>query len=187
MGDLGTGVYDAFSFLEKFSADVSRLVAIVEEKLQNKRLIALGDAATFWDHSRAFYAPGQWLPKYIIRHYTEDLEPEAKKLWKAPWLLFFVVYLYPDQFRQPVAAWGSITQDGAKNIWHALNKAGVYSKDPQFLARVPAQEWTNVEDLPDSLSTFKYRSAWLTDLKDAKVVDSMVIEPVSKEAKALRS
>jgi hypothetical protein len=52
---------------------------------------------------------------------------------------------------------------------------------------VPAKEWTNVEDLPDSLSTFKYRSAWLTDLKDAKVVDSVVIEPLSKEAKALRS
>ena len=187
MGDLGTSVYDAFGFLEKFSADVSRLVTIVEEKLKNKRLIALGDASTFWDLSRAFYAPGQWLPKYIIRHYTEDLEPEAKKAWKAPWLLFFVVYLYPDQFRQPVAAWGSITQDGAKNIWQVLKRAEVYSKDPQFLTRVPAKEWTNVEDLPDSLSTFKYRSTWLTDLKDAKTVDSVVIEPLLKEAKALRS
>ena len=111
MSNLGTGVYDAFSFLEKFSSDVSRLVTIVEEKLKNKRLIALGDASTFWDLSRAFYAPGQWLPKYIIRHYTEDLEPEAKKQWKARWLLFFVVYLYPDQFRQPVAACGRVGDD----------------------------------------------------------------------------
>lgn len=187
MSNLGTGVYDAFSFLEKLSADVSKLVTLVEEKLKNKRLIALGDAATFWDHSRAFYAPGQWLPKYIIRHYTEDLEPEAKKAWKAPWLLFFVVYLYPDQFRQPVAAWGSITQDGTKNIWHLLKRAEVYRKDPQFLTRVPAKEWTKVEDLPDSFSNFKYQSTWLTDLKDAKTVDSVVIKTLVKEANTLRS
>ena len=187
MGDLGTGVYDAFSFLEAFSADVSRLVTMVEEKMKNKRFIALGDAATFWDHSRAFYAPGQWLPKYIIRHYTEDIEPELKKNWKVPWLLFFVVYLYPDQFRQPVAAWGSITQDGAKNIMNILKRAEVYRKDPLFLTRVPAKVWTNVEDLPDSLSIFKYQSTWLTDLKDAKTVESVVIEPLLKEVTSLRS
>jgi len=186
MGDLGTGVYDAFSFLETFSAHVSRLVTIVEERLKNKRLIALGDAATFWDHSRAFYAPGQWLPKYIIRHYTEDLAPEDKKPWKVPWLLFFVAYLQPDQFRQPVAVWGSITQDGAKHIGKILNPV-VYRKNPKCLTRVPAKEWINVEDLPDSLSAFKYRSTWLTDLRDEKTVDSVVIEPLLKEAKALRS
>jgi hypothetical protein len=155
--------------------------------LKDKRLIALGDTATFWDHSKAFHAPGQWLPKYIIRHYTEDLEPEAKKLWKTPWLLFFVVYLYPDQFRQPVAAWGSIKQDGNKNVWNLLERVEVYKKDPQFLTRVPSEEWTEVEDLQDSFSVFKYRSTWLTDLKDAKTVDSVVIEPLLKEATALRS
>lgn len=187
MGNLGTGVYDAFSFLEKFSADVSKLVTLVEENLKNKRLIALGDAATFWDHSRAFYAPGQWLPKYIIRHYTEDLEPEAKRAWKAPWLLFFAVYLYPDQFRQPVAAWGSITQAGAKSFWNLLKSAEVYRKDPQFLTSVPATEWTEVKDLPDSFSTFKYQSTWLIELKDAKTVDSLVIEPLVEEASILKS
>ena len=187
MGNLGTGVYDDFSFLEKFSADVSKLVTLVEENLKNERLIALGDAATFWDHSRAFYAPGQWLPKYIIRHYTEDLEPEAKRAWKAPWLLFFAVYLYPDEFRQPVAAWGSITQAGAKSFWNLLKSAEVYRKDPQFLTSVPTKEWTEVKDLPDSFSTFKYQSTWLTELKDAKTVDSVVIEPLVKEANILKS
>ena len=187
MGNLGTSVYEAFNFLEKFSADVSKLVTLVEEKLKNKRLIALGDAATFWDHSRAFYAPGQWLPKYIIRHYTEDLEPEAKKAWKAQWLLFFAVYLYPDQFCQPVAAWGSITQTETKNLWNLLKSAEVYRKDPQFLTRVPAKEWTKVEDLPDYFSTFKYQSTWLTDLKDAKTVDSVVINTLVKEANTLKS
>jgi hypothetical protein len=187
MNNLGTSVYDAFSFLEEFSADLSKLVTLVEEKLKNKSLIALGDAATFWYHSRAFYAPGQWLPKYIIRHYTEDLEPEAKKAWKAPWLLFFVVYLYPDQFRQPVAAWGSVTQSGSKNIWGLLKRVEVYRKDPQFLTRVPAKEWANVHDLPDFFSSFKYRSTWLTDLKDAKTVESLVIKALLEEANTLRS
>jgi hypothetical protein len=187
VNNLGPGVYDAFSFLEKFAADVSKLVTLVEEKLKNKKLIALGDAATFWDHSRAFYLPGQWLPKYIIRHYTEDLEPEAKKAWKAPWLLFFVVYLYPDQFRQPVAAWGSITHNGTKNMWNLLKRGEVYRKDPQFLTKVPAIEWTRAEDLPDTFSTFKYQSTWLTDLKDAMTVDSVVIKTLMNEADILRS
>jgi hypothetical protein len=153
--------------------------------LTNKRLIALGDAASFWDQSRAFYLPGQWLPKYIIRHYTEDLEPEAKKAWKAPWVLFFAVYLYPDRFRQPVAAWGCVTQAGAKNFLSLLKSAEVYRKDPQFLTRVPSNEWTKVEDLSDSLSTFKYQSTWLPDLKDAKTVDNLVIKTLLEEAKIL--
>jgi hypothetical protein len=186
VSDLGASIHDAFIFLDKFSADVSKVVTMVEEKLSNKGLIALGDAATFWDHSRAYYAPGQWFPKYIIRHYTEDLDPETKRQWNAPWLLFFVVYLYPAQFGQPVAAWGRISQMETKNMWYLLKSAEVYRKDPPFLTKVPAREWTDVEGLPDSLESFKYQSVWLTDLKDATTVYTLVIEPLLMEGTALR-
>ena len=104
MSELGESVFDAFNFLNEFLKDVSKLITTVEEKLTNKHLIALGDAATFWDHSRAYYAPGQWMPKYLIRHYTEGIDLESKKHWKVPWLVFFVIYLYPARFRQPVVA-----------------------------------------------------------------------------------
>ena len=186
MSDLGASVYDAFSFLEKFLADVSRLVTTVEEKLENKKLLHIGDAAAFWDLSRAFYAPGQWLPKYIIRHYAEEIGPVAKKQWETPWLLFFAVYLYPDQFRQPVAAWGSISQNGTKNMWNILKRLEIYAQNPNFLTKVPAEEWTSLGELPSALSAFKYQSTLLTDLKDAKTVDSMVIEPLLREALEIR-
>ena len=182
MSELGESIFDAFNFLNKFLKDVSKLITTVEEKLTNKHLIALGDAATFWDHSRAYYAPGQWMPKYIIRHYTEGIDLESKKHWKVPWLIFFVIYLYPARFQQPVAVWGSIVQDEMKNMSKILYKSELYTQNPQFLTVVPANEWITVGEFSKSLSSFKYQSTWLTDLNDSGTIDVNVIQPLLEEA-----
>ena len=186
MSDLGLSVYEAFSFLDEFLNDVSKLLTNINDKLSNQHIIALGDAATFWDHSRAYYAPKQWMPKYIIRHYTKEKFIDKRNSWIVPWLVFFVVYLYPDRFKNPVAAWGCITQKDVKNIYKTLDKLDLYEQNPKFLKKVPTEEWTEIDDLPDSLSGFKYQSIWLTNLRDTKIVDTLVIQPLLNEAKSLR-
>lgn len=186
MANLGSSVYEAFSFLNEFLIDVSKLLTAINEKLSNNRLIALGDAATFWEHSRAYYAPGQWLPKYVIRHFTQEEYIDQKGTWKVPWSVFFVVYLYPDSFKRPVAAWGSIRQKDLKNLYKILNPVDLHRQNPKFLKKVPAEGWTEIEGLPDSLLSFKYQSIWLTDLRDAKIIDRLVIRPLLNEAELLR-
>ena len=183
MSDLGSSVYEAFTFLDEFLNDVSKLLTTINEKLSNQRLAALGDAATFWDHSRAYYAPGQWMPKYVIRHYTREEYINKKESWKVPWIVFFVVYLYPDRFKKPLAAWGHIKQNDLKRINRALDSIGLYNQNPKFLQDTGSGEWVKVGDLPDSLACFKYQSTWLTDLSDTKTVDRLVIQPLLTEIK----
>jgi len=186
MSELGESVFNAFTFLNDFLKDVSKLVTIVEEKLTNKRLMALGDAATFWDHSRAYYAPTQWMPQYIVRHYSAKLGLESKRRWKAPWVAFFNVYIAPDQTKEPVAVWGVATQNEIKNIWNILKNFGLYQKNPDYLNKVPTLQWETTMDLPESLSSFKYMSINLLELNNAQKVDEIVIEPLLLEIKELR-
>ena len=185
MSELGESVFSAFTFLNDFLKDVSKLVTTVEEKLINKQLVALGDAATFWDHSRALYAPTQWMPKYIVRHYTKDLDLERKRRWKAPWVLFLIVYLTPNQFKEPLAVWGIAIQSENKNIWSILKNFGLYRENPDFLIQAPSLEWETILDLPKALSSFKYRSINLLELNNAQKVDEIVIEPLIVEIKGL--
>ena len=181
MSDLGSSVYEAFSFLDDFLKDVSKLLTTINENLASKHLAPLGDAATFWDHSRAYYAPGQWMPKYIIRHYSNEEYIQKNGSWKVPWLAFFVVYLYPDRFKEPVAGWGYISQKELKDFSGILKKSGLYKQNPNFLTKVSAEEWIDIDDLPDSLLNFKYRSNMLTELHDANIVETMVIQPLMME------
>lgn len=181
MSELGKSVFNAFGFLNDFLKDVSKLVTTVEEKLTNEKLVALGDAATFWDHSRALYSPTQWMPQYIVRHYSAKLDPKSKPGWKVPWIAFFIVYLSPDQIKEPLAVWGVATQYEGKNFWNILKAYGLYQKTPEFLIRVPATEWELAENLPKSLSAFKYQARFLVELNNTKKVDEIVIQPLLME------
>ena len=47
MSELGESVFNAFTFLNDFLKDVSKLVTIVEEKLTNKRFFGLRTICIF--------------------------------------------------------------------------------------------------------------------------------------------
>ena len=172
MTELGKSVYDAFNFLDGFLVDVSRVVKHVEEKMTNSQLVALGGSASFWEYSRAHYAPQQWLPKYIVRHYT----PEWKRgrNWKVEWCAFFIIYLAPKTFKEPVAAWGIAKQTEKKDIYQSLNRIGLYQSAPEFLNAPTNNSWQNLDDQPDSMAVFKYQNKPLVEIIDSQSIDVIV-------------
>ena len=182
MNELGRSVFNAFGFLNDFLKDVSKMVTTIEEKMTNNQLIGLGDAATFWDHSRAYYAPGQWLPKYIVRHYAaKNVELENWRQWKVPSLLFIAIYLTPQKFKEPVVVWGSASQEEKKNFWNILKEFGLLVQNPEFLKQVPAVEWVPVDHHIKFLTELKYRSEFLVNIGDATAVENKIIKPLLEE------
>jgi hypothetical protein len=182
MNELGKSVFNTFGFLNDFLKDVSKMMITIEEKMKNNGLMALGDASTFWYHSRAYYAPGQWLPKHIVRHYTsKNVEMEDRRKWKAAFLLFIAIYLTPEKFKEPVVVWGSALQEENKNFWNILKTVGLYAENPEFLTQAPALEWVPLDRNINFLTELKYRSEFLVNISDATSVEEKIMKPLLEE------
>ena len=186
MNELGKSVFNAFGFLNEFLVDVSKLVTTVEDKMTNNQLLSLGDAATFWDHSRAYRFPGQWLPKYIARHYAvKKVELEDRRKWKISSLLFVSIYLTPQKYKEPVVVWGCASQEENKNFWNILKTFGLYTENPDFLTQVPAENWVSVDQPTRLLAKLKYRSEFLVNINDAANVEKEIVRSLMEEAAKL--
>ena len=182
MSELGESVFKAFGFLNDFLKDISKLFTTIEENMGNHGMAAFGDAATFWEHSRAYYAPSKWLPKYIARHYVAKPIGKAKPDLRSQWFVVFVVYLTPEKIQEPMAFWGVGTQAEENDLWDVCNKMGLYHKDgPDFVEMKSAKGWKSPKKLPKQLKSLKYKICPVVELHSAKVVDEVVIQPLLKE------
>lgn len=182
MSELGKSVYEAFIFLDEFLLDVSRLVSHVEEKMTNSRLVAIGDSGGFWEHSRAYYAAKQWLPKYIVRHYTR--ESKKGRVWKIKWCAFIIVYLSPNSFKEPVAVWGIAHQNEDKNMYNTLKRIGLYQSSPDYLNTISTTTWQNLDNPLNDMVALKYQSIPIIEIKDTQAIDQ-IVDSLLKETEKL--
>lgn len=158
------------------------MLTTIEEKMKNRNMMALGDAATFWYHSRAYYSPGQWLPNHIVRHYTSsNVSSDDRRKWKTGLLVFIAIYLAPEKFQEPIIVWGSALQEETKNFWNILKSLGLYTDNPEFLTQVPALEWEQFNSNSSVLTEFKYQSDFLVNINDATSLEARIIKPLLEE------
>lgn len=144
MSELGQSVYKALNFINEFNSDISSLIKSVEEKMLNTSMSALGDAATFWNHSRALYAPKQWIPWYTARIYVPKPQGKEKPDKKSHCFAFFNIYFSPKYFDEPIAIWGFGTQTEKKDVWRILDGFGFFGASTdslEFLTELPNNEW----------------------------------------------
>ena len=186
MSELGKSVFKAVNFLNDFFKDISKLVTTVEENMNSNKLATLGDAASFWYHSRAYYAPTKWMPRYIARQYVAEAPENSKPDRKAPWFAFFIVYLTPKAIEEPAAVWGIGTQHEKEDLWAPLDKVALKNDGPDFLVTVPVVEWRSVEDIPEPLSSLKFQAKAIVELNNAQTVDEVIIQPLLEEIRELR-
>lgn len=186
MSDLGSSVYKAVQFLAEFHKDVSRLVTAVEERMESQGVAHLYGSTAFWKRSYTYYAPGYWMPRWVARWYAEKTEDGAKGEERAPWFAFFNVYFTPRQIEEPVAMWGSGTQDSTQSLSIPLSELLVAEDGPSFLAEVPVNEWEPLGEIPEPLSSFRYRARLVVELGDARTVEELVTAPLLAEMARLR-
>jgi hypothetical protein len=185
MSDLGESVINAFSFLDGFVKDVSKLVTTVEENITSNKLTPLWGSNSFWAHSHAYYSPVSWLPRYVARQYVSEVDEDSKPSKRAPWFAFFCVYFTPEPINEPVAVWGFGIQKEKKELWEPFNQLLLNNRGPGFLVTVPVEEWESLETVPKPLSAFKYQARFAVELSSAQVVDQIVIQTMNKEISEL--
>ena len=187
MSELGKSVFTAFEFLNDFLKDASKLFTEIEESMGNNDLAAIGDAAIFWGHSRAYYAPNKWLPKYLARHYVAKPIGKEKANIKSPWFAFFVVYLTPPTAGEPFAVWGIGKKDEEGDLWEIFNEIGLHHIDGSGLFEMQSTEnWKSPKKLSKRLKSLKYQARPVIELYSAQVLEEIVIGPLIKEVKELR-
>jgi hypothetical protein len=186
MSELGESVFGAVNFLNDFFKDVSKLVTTVEESMTGNKLAPLWGGASFWYYSRAYYAPTQWMPRYIVRQYVSEAPDNSKPDKKSPWFAFFNVYFTPKQILEPVAVWGFGTQDEREDLWKSFDKIALNKDGPDFLVGVPVEDWKPIEELPKPLTNFKYQASSVVELNNAQTVDEVVVQPLLREIERLR-
>lgn len=53
--------------------DIGHIIQVIEEKIKNKNLLALGgDANVTWENSYAYYKPEAWLMSWFARCYQNE-------------------------------------------------------------------------------------------------------------------
>jgi hypothetical protein len=186
MSELGASVFRAFNFLAEFFRDVSRLVSVVEERMAGDDLVSLWGNQAMWGRSSTYYIPAKWVPTHVVRQYVEEPADGSKPDRESPWFVFFNVYFAPERFGEPIAVWGVAMQSGGKDLWQPFDTLTISQDGPDFLDEIPVDEWRSVEDLPKALSSFKYRARRVVELKDAEIVDELVVRPLLQEVRKLR-
>ncbi len=186
MNELGQSVCRAIDFLDEFFKDVSKLLTNIEQSMASSKLLPYGDAATFWYHSRAYYSPHQWLPRYFARIYVSKDPSDSKPDKKSKLFAFFNACLKPINFDQPIAVWGIGQQAEKKDIWHVLDSLGLFNvNNPilNFVSEIQDEKWQELKNVPVALSDFKFRSNYLIELNNSHTAKEKVIDPLLEELK----
>lgn len=186
MTDLGRSVFEAVEFLAHFHKDTSRLLTTVEEKMSSEGLASIYGSTTFWETSQTYYSPSGWMPRWLVRLYSLKSPDSSKGSEKAPWALFFNVYLTPKQVREPAAVWGLAAQPSDKGLWKPLSRLLIADDGPDFLREVPVENWRTLAEMPKRLSDFQYQATAVVELRDAQTVDELVIAPLLAQVERLR-
>lgn len=186
VSDLGASVFNAIEFLAQFYRDTSRLLTTVEDRLLSAGLASIYGSATFWQTSQTYHSPSGWMPRWLARSYSLKSPDSSKGSEKAPWALFFNVYLTPKHLREPVAVWGLAAQPSDKGLWKPLSRLLIADDGPDFLREVPVENWRTPAEMPKRLSDFQYQATAVVELRDAQTVDELVIAPLLAQVERLR-
>ena len=189
MNKLGESASSAIKGLNGFFKDVSQVIKVVEEEMAKTQLTPLS-SSSFWNQSTLYYLPGQWMPRWIVRHYVRNLgdntkDEKNKPDSKTPWFAFFNVYLTPMKTKEPTAVWGVGTRTANDELWGFINEIQACDDGPDFLDEIPIiKEWKTIE--VKQLSKFKYKAISITELTNTQEVKRIVTDPLVVEVKKLR-
>jgi hypothetical protein len=181
MSDLGKSVFNAVEFLTEFYKDVSRLVTTVEDRVSSEGLVSLYGSRAIWNRSISYHSPTLWMPKWVATLYSVKEDEGSGREERAPWCAFFVVYFTPKKIGEPVAIWGIGTQTASKNLGAKLSELVAVDDGPGFLTEVSVTEWELVDEVPEVLSSLQYQARLAVELKDAQIVDEVVVVPLVEE------
>jgi hypothetical protein len=187
MTELGESVFKAVEFLDAFFSDVSRLVTTVEEAMSINKLVSAWGTSSFWGSSTTYYSPTRWMPKYIARAYVQpDIEspkPDREPLW----FTFFNVYFTPKRIQEPIAVWGVAEQSERTDLWQAFSALLIKDSGPDFLSKIPVEQWAIEKGIARPLASLKYRARIVVELNSAQIVTELVVHPLLEEIQALQN
>jgi len=186
MSDLGRSVFSAVEFLSEFHKDVSRLLETVEERMTSEGLASLYGTTAFWKRSYTYYTPSGWMPRWLVRWYSQKRKNTSKGSRKAPWVVFFNVYLTPKRIGEPIAVWGFVTQPSDNSLWTPLSQLLITDQGPDFLRCIPVEGWKTLDEMPDRLSDFQYQARAVVEFCDAPTVDELVVLPLLAQVERLQ-
>ncbi|MGA2592929.1 MAG: hypothetical protein ABSH32_23695 [Bryobacteraceae bacterium] len=172
----GTELFSLMTSCRDYFAQISALICDVDSTLAESGFPVpkqFANLACFLLNGNP-RQPTHWGPRYLVRAYARS---EWNDDYNHAFWGFFCIYPNPDEFTEPVAAWGTAEP---KDVGEYRNKTmkvlGIISK-PRFLKELKYEQWVRSPFAPD-VGRVCYRACPLVALSSPDVVEKLVIQPL---------
>ncbi len=174
----GTDLFSLMTKCSEYFGQISALICDVDASLKESDFPVTGKyrkAVTFGQGALPD-KPAKWGPRYFVRVYAR---PEWSDLRNHSFWGFFCIYLLPETFGEPVAAWGVVRPENPNGNKGPIIRALGMLPNPRFVERLERTKWCPAFANP-LWKDVSYRACALADLTSADVIQKLVIQPFCK-------